>query len=393
MDDRVMQFRVGVVFLATLLITGILLALFGKLPFYLGRYYTVRIRFTYAQGVSQDTPVRKNGIRIGKVTDVELTDNDSKVLVTVQIQADKKIYTNEVPCITRDLLGDTAISFLPEAEFNGERTGEKLMSARPGQKPAKPEPIAPGTILQGYILEDPTGIKKALEAALKSPINTVNSTGEALTAASKKLGDAAQRIEEIFDPETQQNAKSVLRDAAASLRTVHSILGDEENRKKLAEALQKLPETFDNMNHTFRSTEQMLSQFTQRSSVDGKTPIERMIGTIELTERTLRKFSEPAREGEMAPTDQIAKAMENINDITGLIRTIVTRIEQGEGSLGALMNDRQLYERLNRAARNIEEVSRQLKPIVDDARVFSDKIARHPGVIVRDAVKPGIGLK
>jgi phospholipid/cholesterol/gamma-HCH transport system substrate-binding protein len=393
MDDRVMQFRVGVVFLATLLITGILLALFGKLPFYLGRYYTVRIRFTYAQGVSQDTPVRKNGIRIGKVTDVELTDNDSKVLVTVQIQADKKIYTNEIPCITRDLLGDTAISFLPEAEVSVEGTREKLLSTQPKAKPAKPEPIAPGTILQGYIQEDPTGVKKALEAALKSPIDTVNSTGEALRAASIELGQAARKIEDIFDPETQKNAKDVLRDAAASLKTVKSILGDEENRQKLSDALKKLPETFDNMNHTFKSTDQMLGQFTQKSGADGKTPIERMIGTIELTERTLRKFSEPSREGELAPTDQIAKAMENINDITGLIRTIVTRIDQGEGSLGALMNDRQLYDRLNRAAKNIEAVSGQLKPILDDARVFSDKIARHPGVIVRDAVKPGIGLK
>ena len=147
------------------------------------------------------------------------------------------------------------------------------------------------------------------------------------------------------------------------------------------------------MNHTFKSTDQMLGQFTQRSPVDGKTPIERMVGTIELTERTLRKFSEPSREGELAPTDQMAKAMENINDITGLIRTIVSRIERGEGSIGALMTDRQLYNRLNSAAKNIEDVSRQLKPILDDARVFSDKIARHPGVIVRDAVKPGIGLK
>ncbi len=57
------------------------------------------------------------------------------------------------------------------------------------------------------------------------------------------------------------------------------------------------------------------------------------------------------------------------------------------------MNDRQLYDRLNRAAKNIEEVSRELKPIIDDARVFSDKIARHPGVIVRDAMKPGVGIK
>ena len=57
------------------------------------------------------------------------------------------------------------------------------------------------------------------------------------------------------------------------------------------------------------------------------------------------------------------------------------------------MNDRQLYNRLNRAARNIEDISQDLKPIVDDARVFSDKVSRHPGVIIRDAVKPGVGLK
>jgi phospholipid/cholesterol/gamma-HCH transport system substrate-binding protein len=95
----------------------------------------------------------------------------------------------------------------------------------------------------------------------------------------------------------------------------------------------------------------------------------------------------------LPPADQIAKAMENVTEITTLMRTIVGRIEQGEGSLGALLNDRQLYDRLNRAARNIERISQELKPIVDDARVFSDKVSRHPGVIIRDAVKPGVGLK
>jgi phospholipid/cholesterol/gamma-HCH transport system substrate-binding protein len=371
MEERVMQFRVGVVFLATLLITGILLALFGKLPSFTGRYYSIQIRFDSAAGVSKDTPVRKSGILIGRVTDVQLTDADTKVLVTAEIQADKKIYRNERAYITRDLLGDTAISFLRN---NAMAAGE---------------PIASGTILNGYLSEDPTGIKEAL----KSPIDTVDSTGKALTAASKKLGQAAEKIEEIFDPDTQKNAKDVLRDAAASLKTIRGVLGEEENQKKLTEAIKKLPDTFDNMNNAFNRTNQMLSQFTQRSPVDGKTPVERMVGTIELTERTLRKFSEPAHEGELAPTDQIAKAMENINDITSLIRTIVTRIDRGEGSLGALMNDRQLYDRLNHAAKNIEEVSQKLKPILDDARVFSDKIARHPGVIVRDAVKPGIGIK
>ena len=92
-----------------------------------------------------------------------------------------------------------------------------------------------------------------------------------------------------------------------------------------------------------------------------------MVDTIEMTERTLRKFSESSDPNKPPPADQIADAMENINEITRLMRPIMARIDRGDGSLGALLNDRQLYDRLNRAAGNIEQVSRELKPIVDDA--------------------------
>jgi phospholipid/cholesterol/gamma-HCH transport system substrate-binding protein len=371
MDERVMQFRVGVMFLATLIITGILLVMFGKLPTLIGRNYVVQIRFDYAGGISKGSPVRKSGVLIGRVTDVQLTDADSKVLVTAEIQSDKILYQNEEPYITRDLLGDTALVFIADPKRPGA-----------GQR------IPPGAILDGLISDDPTGLKKALE----SPINTVVETGKALTAASKQLGEAAHRVEEILDPETQKDAKALLRDAAASLASIRKMLGDDENREKLSQAMQSLPETLNRMNATFKATDETLQKFSQRSA-DGKTPIERMVNTIELTERTLRKFSQPGAEGELAPADQIAKAMENVNEITDLMRSILCRVDRGEGSLGALLKDRQLYDRLNRAARNIEQVSQELKPIVDDARVFSDKIARHPGVIVRDAVKPGVGIK
>ena len=85
--------------------------------------------------------------------------------------------------------------------------------------------------------------------------------------------------------------------------------------------------------------------------------------------------------------------MNDVGEIASLVRSVVARLEEGEGSIGALLKDRQLYDRLNHAARNLDEVSQKLKPIVDDARVFSDKIARHPGSIVRDAIKPGPGIK
>ena len=50
MDERVMQFRVGVMFLATLLITATLLVMFGKLP-RLMSHYPIYVRFESAGGM------------------------------------------------------------------------------------------------------------------------------------------------------------------------------------------------------------------------------------------------------------------------------------------------------------------------------------------------------
>ena len=93
--------------------------------------------------------------------------------MTAEIQADKNIYQNEDCYITRDLLGgDTALVFHP----------------RPQERALAGKPIDPAKVLEGKISDDPTGLKRALA----EPIDTVNDTGKALTAASKQLGDGRQ---------------------------------------------------------------------------------------------------------------------------------------------------------------------------------------------------------
>ena len=273
MDDRVMQFRVGVMFLATFLIMGILLLWFGQLPTLTGRNYGIRVQFDSAAGVTKDTPVRKSGILIGRVSDIRLSDQDANVLITLAIQADKHIYQNEDCCITRDLMGNTAISFIANSEKSAHR-----------------QPIDREKILIGKVSNDPTG----LMTALSEPIDNIKNTGDALTAASKQLGEAAKRVEDIRSPDAQKDVQDILRDAAKSLRVMQRMLGDEDNQTKLTESLRRLPDTLDNMNRTFQATDDMLRKFTEPSRVDGKTPVERMVGTIEMTERTLRKFSESA---------------------------------------------------------------------------------------------------
>ena len=57
--------------------------------------------------------MRINGVLVGRVGDIRLTDNDGSVLVTLDIHSDKTIYQNEMPNIIRDFMGNTAVVFIP----------------------------------------------------------------------------------------------------------------------------------------------------------------------------------------------------------------------------------------------------------------------------------------
>ena len=84
MDERVLKLRVGVVVLAAAIITGILVMRFGDMPLPGTRKYTLYILFPQAPGVEVGTPVRKDGVTIGRVTARQLLP-DGGVRVTTAI--------------------------------------------------------------------------------------------------------------------------------------------------------------------------------------------------------------------------------------------------------------------------------------------------------------------
>jgi len=104
MNDRVMQFRVGVVVLATAIIAGILVVLFGDLPSLVQATYPLKLSFADARGIATGTPVRKNGILVGRVARVEL-DERGGVSVLADIDSYVPIYRDEQPRIASTLLG------------------------------------------------------------------------------------------------------------------------------------------------------------------------------------------------------------------------------------------------------------------------------------------------
>lgn len=92
----------------------------------------------------------------------------------------------------------------------------------------------------------------------------------------------------------------------------------------------------------------------------------------------------------------IIKVDRSVGRIDELLQQFVMfsqALNRKEGTLGQLVNNPDLYQHINAAACNIEMLTRQIRPIVENIKIFTDKLARHPGVIISDAVKPGPGIK
>ncbi|HJN67525.1 MAG TPA: MlaD family protein, partial [Pirellulales bacterium] len=95
MDERAVQARVGIVVISALILTAILIVLFGDFPSILQMGNTIYVRFDNAPGVVNGTPVRKSGILVGRVSKVEFVKKSPDVMVTLSLHTGTQIYENE----------------------------------------------------------------------------------------------------------------------------------------------------------------------------------------------------------------------------------------------------------------------------------------------------------
>jgi ABC-type transporter Mla subunit MlaD len=449
MNERVVQFRVGVMVLATLIITGILVLLFGELPKFVRGTYTIYVRFPEAPGVARETPVRRSGILIGRVSEDPDFDENDNVIVTLEIDGDRVIRESDEIRITTSLLGDSEIEVIRRQAFEGtveqnaarpeipdeqpieapaesdsapsEDTTEndnsqaaasrrsvfllavlqpkapdqqKIRDAKPRvQAPSKeiregkpkvadpPPPrrqvsdaqVPEGAILEGRVsslgLESFTDLKDDFAATARS-----------LDRAGEEVGRLASRMNEMFDRNEEQferiinTTEQAMTSFDRAMTNINDVVGDQEVRNDLKRAFRDLPGLLDDT----------------RGAVVG---IEQAMRLVDSNLRNLEGLTKPLGDRGEAIVGNIDSSIAQLNSLLAQVEQFSRSLNSREGTLGQLINNPDVYLELNQAAQNINEITQRLKPIVEDARIFSDKIARHPGVIIRDAIKPGSGTK
>lgn len=369
MDERVIQFRVGVMVLATLIIAAILIVMLGEFPTPFRRAYTIEVIFPEAPGVKEGTPVRKSGIRVGRVTRVGFAADDPRfadqrgVIVTAEIDSDKKLYEDEVCQIRSSLLGDVELDFVIK-DYNKKIEKKKAPSR---------ELLDTGRVLEGKSTADPTGLKDVFQDEFK----TVKDAGRALAGAGDALKTAAERAGKLLEEDglitnVASEARTTLVQVRKVAESANKIIGEKDTQEKLRNSLAALPDKIDN---TFK----------------------RLNTTMNLVDESLRSINEftgPLGKNGAERVRKIDRAISTLDSLMTQMETFSRRLNSQQGSLGKLVHDPELYNHLNSAARKIDKLTRKLEPIINDMRVFTDKIARDPGSLgVRGALKRNIPIK
>jgi phospholipid/cholesterol/gamma-HCH transport system substrate-binding protein len=348
MNDRVVALRVGIVLLAAGFITGFLIILMGEGRSVLQSRYTLHMKFTEAPGVAVDTPVRKNGVLIGRVSHVELRD-EGDVVISARIEAGRKVYKNEIPHIrSSSLLGDSVIEFVLDRNSNQPH-----------------EPFQDGDFLgDTRVATDPIRVLTNLEGDVRRAVLSFET-------AANNVSNLSNRLQNALGPDDQlqrvvQKTELALDQIQRTALAFEGIVGDPEVSANLKESIRRLPKTFDDLDSMLASTREMMESFKGMQQ-----RVERNLDNIEPFTQMLGDRGDEIVQN----ADKIAT---NLESITSLAADLTQRISTSDGTIAKLLRDDDLYDKVYLTVENLHEASRRIRPILEDVRVFTDKIATDP---------------
>jgi len=377
MDERVLRFRVGVVVVAAATVTVVLVMLFGAWPSMLQPQFVLHVKFPEAPGITVETPVRKSGVLIGRVSDVELLD-EGGVLVSANINRAFTLRRNETCRIgSGSLLGDAVLEFVPSgktemlARFDVNQNGR----LDPEEERQSTDLLTDGDFISdGMVAANPLRVLVNLEQNIGSAFTSIETAGNEVAEVARTVNGALDSTEGQV-PRILQKTEAALDGLTATMKIVQNLLGDEQVSGQLRESLRELPEVIGETRDTLAVARTTFESF-QRVSEKAETNLDNLAEfTDPLGERGNELFEE-VRQSAI----ELRRTMTNVAEFSEAIRG-------GQGTLGKLVNDDELYVSINNLVTNAEDLSRRLKPIVEDVRIFTDKIARDPSQLgVRGAL-------
>lgn len=370
MDERVIQFRVGVVVLASAIVAAILVMLVGAVPNPLQPKYTLYVGFPTAPGVSVDTPIRKDGVLIGRVSNVKLLDGGG-VVVTLKIDGQYKLQKSDLVRIANaSILGDSIIEFVPSGQV-----AATLETLEDGD--FRPDGIVAANPMEAF------NVLLNLEKDLGNAVRSIDAAGQEVAVGARNLNTIVVNNEDQLQ-RLLVKSETALENFNRAMIGVNDIIGDPELIGGLKGTLKEMPETFAQARQTLTEA---------REAFAG---VKEMSNRANTNLANIERFTKPLGERGESIVANVDSSIETVDSLLSQLAEMTERMNNSDGTLGKLVRDDELYNRLNNAAASVEQVTRDARPIVDDLKVFAQKISEDPrqlglkGMI--DRRPSGVGL-
>jgi phospholipid/cholesterol/gamma-HCH transport system substrate-binding protein len=153
-----------------------------------------------------------------------------------------------------------------------------------------------------------------------------------------KASKALDRVQSLLSDQTIRNVSGTAQNAEAGSRQLRTLLGDlsatvNEQRKELA----------------------TLSASLRRSSES----LEKVVGGPEL-DRTVKRLD--------TLTERMDAVTQTLDRSSKSLETVMARMDRGEGTLGKLSKDDELYRNLNQAVTNMSQASVNINKLTEEIR-------------------------
>jgi len=283
---------IGLFVLAGLLITAVMILKFGGMRSPVGRY-EITVSFNNVGGLLVDAPVRYAGVEAGRVKDIIPWKEKAKTRrIRVVLSLDSWVTVRENDEI-----------FITSANL----FGDKLLEIRAGDSGSRR--IRPGEEIKGKDFE------------------------EVMTLAQELM-------ENIIDSKTRENIKKF----AQNIRN----LTDDDMQKAIKESFHNWNQVAIKMNNLFGAeTEQRLNDLLARLNQGSQN--------FSDASKEISGFVEDHGESIARAFNELREASEGIRDFTDSASLVMAGINAGEGFLGHLMTDSEMYKDMASLIKGLEK--------------------------------------
>lgn len=365
MNERVMQFRIGMFVIVAGLVLTMMIVWFGESPALLRDQRYLKARYAEAPGVLEGVAVRKSGIRVGEVVGIVFDarpDQPDGVIVTMAIESKYSIREGSVPRLSRSLIGDVTVDLLPGTGKSNLELGQTAAEA---------------PIVEGEVAVDPGKALAAATLAFEKAGDTLNSINEAASGLAK-LTQNADQLQGFLKTWTQtgQDVSSVSQGIDQFLKT-----NDNDLRTAVA-SIRKVGDKLD-------------STLTPETQDALKT------GIAKFSSASARLDSELADVGPLlkdlgasvqhTPTTDFGQSVRRLNRVASDLELLSAALRDREGKLNTegsiqkLLIKSEFYDNFNAVAVNANAVLNQLKSVVSSFRNFAERVSRDPAALSRGA--------